>query len=136
MLFRRENSDELKSNFTFVHNIILVRSGPLFESSSSFSGGWSGSGLFDYNLYFNISSSITDTFPLYLSFQFWQRLGEDLNSMIDIDPLFVDVDQFDFRLQNISPALKLGIRSIDISTVGITKSQYYTSNIYRNQHQN
>lgn len=37
------------------------------------------------------------------------------------DPLFVDWEAGDFRLRPDSPALKMGIKSIDISKVGLTE---------------
>ena len=47
-----------------------------------------------------------------------QRGGVDTHSL-GVDPLFVDPENGDFRLQPNSPALKLGIVPIDLSTVGL-----------------
>ena len=47
-----------------------------------------------------------------------QRSGVDTHSLA-VDPLFVDPDRGDFRLRSNSPALKLGIVPIDLSTVGL-----------------
>jgi hypothetical protein len=47
-----------------------------------------------------------------------QRSGVDAHSQA-VDPLFVDPDNGDFRLRPNSPALKLGIVPIDLSTVGL-----------------
>ena len=48
----------------------------------------------------------------------WQKQGaNDFHSVI-ADPRFVDPDRFDFRLKPDSPALKLGFKPIDMSTVG------------------
>ena len=49
-----------------------------------------------------------------------QADGVDKNSLA-IDPLFVDPANGDFRLQPNSPAIKLGIKSLDLSTVGLVK---------------
>jgi len=51
------------------------------------------------------------------SFEEWQAAGQDQGSMI-VDPLFVDAENFDFRLRPDSPALKGGFQPIDMSTVG------------------
>ena len=37
------------------------------------------------------------------------------------DPLFVDVEHGDFRFRSDSPVLKLGIKPIDLSDVGLTR---------------
>ena len=49
-----------------------------------------------------------------------QANGVDKNSL-SVDPLFVDAANGDFRLQPNSPALKLGIKSLDLSNVGLIK---------------
>ena len=49
-----------------------------------------------------------------------QADGVDKNSLA-IDPLFVDPANGDFRLQPNSPALKLGIKPLDLSNVGLVK---------------
>ena len=51
------------------------------------------------------------------SFATWQGKGYDTKSVV-ADPLFVNPEAHDFRLKPNSPALALGIRSIDMSTVG------------------
>jgi Right handed beta helix region len=48
----------------------------------------------------------------------WQALGLDTHSQI-ADPRFVRADDYDFRLQPDSPALKLGFQPIDASRVGL-----------------
>ena len=45
----------------------------------------------------------------------------DKNSLV-ADPKFVDASKRDYRLRPDSPALKLGIKSIDLSNVGLTDS--------------
>ena len=49
-----------------------------------------------------------------------QADGVDLNSLA-ADPLFVDAANGDFQLQPNSPAFKLGIKSLDLSKVGLVK---------------
>ena len=48
----------------------------------------------------------------------WQKTGHDVHSAINRDPMFINASQRDFRLQPGSPALALGIVSIDTSSVG------------------
>lgn len=47
----------------------------------------------------------------------WQALGQDAGSVLG-DPLFVDAANHDYRLAADSPALKLGIRPLDLSRAG------------------
>lgn len=74
----------------------------------------------DNNLYFNPGGSyrIAGRNPYGRSLGAWKR-GFDKNS-VTADPLFVDAAKRDYRLKPNSPALKLGIKSIDLSEVGLT----------------
>jgi len=47
----------------------------------------------------------------------WQSLGMDRNSLV-ADPLFVDADRDDYRLQPESPAWKLGFQPIPLDKIG------------------
>ncbi|MBL7222243.1 MAG: right-handed parallel beta-helix repeat-containing protein [Candidatus Brocadiae bacterium] len=47
----------------------------------------------------------------------WRQRGQDEGSRV-ADPRFVDAAKHDYRLRPDSPALKLGIESVDLSTVG------------------
>jgi hypothetical protein len=69
----------------------------------------------DRNLYWQAAGQPIDFAGK--TFEEWQAAGQDQHSFI-ADPLFVDVEKHDFRLQPDSPALKLGFRPIDLSTVG------------------
>ena len=55
------------------------------------------------------------------SFEEWQKRGQDTHSLI-ADPLFVDAEHDDFRLQPESPAAKVGFQPFDIVQVGPRKS--------------
>ncbi|MCC6444295.1 MAG: right-handed parallel beta-helix repeat-containing protein [Armatimonadetes bacterium] len=70
----------------------------------------------DNNLYFHAGGR-----PLRVnradSFAGWQALGYDAHSVI-ADPLFQDPARDDYRLRPGSPALEMGFKPIDITTVG------------------
>jgi parallel beta helix pectate lyase-like protein len=51
----------------------------------------------------------------------WRKRGFDANSHI-ADPLFVDPNRNDYRLQGNSPAFKLGFRPIPFTKIGLRKS--------------
>jgi parallel beta-helix repeat protein len=97
-------------SFTFEHNIVFWKEGPLLGSN------WSDEQYrLDYNLYFEASGA-----PVKFqesSFAEWQAKGQDKHSLI-ADPLFIAPDKNDFRLKPGSPALKLGFKPIDMSKVG------------------
>jgi hypothetical protein len=71
-------------------------------------------GTIDLNVYFNTESpdapAVIDKMRL---------LGHDKSSIYE-DPMFVDWENGDFRLGPESPALKLGIQSVDVREAGIT----------------
>ena len=54
--------------------------------------------------------------------QAWQAAGNDRNS-VAADPLFVNADKDDYRLQPHSPALKLGFKPIPVEKIGPQKDQ-------------
>jgi hypothetical protein len=104
--------DEPHRSFTFERNIIYYRTGDLFSSN------WSdGRGHFalDHNLYWKADGS-PPRFPAG-SLEAWQALGLDQHSRV-ADPRFVDPAHDDFRLKADSPALSLGFRPLDLSSVG------------------
>ncbi len=55
-------------------------------------------------------------------FEKWQEMGFDQNSIF-ADPLFVDAESDDYRLQPESPALKLGFQPIDVANIGIREEK-------------
>ena len=71
-------------------------------------------GMIDSNVYFNAESPDTPGI-----IEKMRLLGHDKGS-IYADPMFVDWRNGDFRLRPESPALKLGIQSVDVSEAGIT----------------
>ena len=71
---------------------------------------------FDRNLYWK-PSGVELKFKEW-TWEQWQAMGQDAHSLI-ADPLFVDSDRYDFRLQPESPAGKIGFEPIDMSKVGL-----------------
>ncbi|MDC0584723.1 right-handed parallel beta-helix repeat-containing protein [Bacteroidales bacterium] len=72
-------------------------------------------GSIDSNIYFNALASDNPAI-----IEKMRSLGHDKNSAY-IDPLFEDWENGDFRLKPNSPALKMGIKSIDIREAGLTE---------------
>ena len=96
--------------YTFDHNIVYFDKGDLLGG-----GGWSDDKQkMDYNTYWNTSGPVSFAGG---TLEDWRKRGHDANSVI-ADPLFVNPARFDFRLKPGSPALKLGFRPIDLSSVG------------------
>lgn len=108
-LMRTRPEDHL--SFTFEHNIVYWKEGPLLGSN------WSGNQYrLDYNLYWNAAGQPI-TFAG-LSLEAWRAKGQDVHSLI-ADPRFVKPEAGDFRLQPGSPAEKIGFHPIDeISKAG------------------
>lgn len=56
-------------------------------------------------------------YPTDCTLRSWQGRGQDVHSVV-ADPLFKDPDNGDFSLDPSSPALALGFKPIDTSTIG------------------
>jgi hypothetical protein len=111
---KRARAEEHLS-FTFEKNIVIFDRGELLGP------GWTGTTanfLNKSNVYWDISARPVTFTEKKLTFADWQKKGQDLGSII-ADPLFVDPAQRDFRLKPGSPALALGIKSIDVSAMGV-----------------
>jgi hypothetical protein len=107
--------EEAHNSFTFERNIVYFDSGDLLGSN------WSNDKFtINNNLYFDTRT--TNVMFKNASLAQWQARGHDTNSVI-ADPLFRDTAKFDFRLKENSPALKLGFKPIDLSTVGPRKQR-------------
>jgi parallel beta-helix repeat protein len=108
-IIRSREEDHI--SFTFERNIVYFNNGQLLGSN------WgNGNYRLDYNVYWDTSNPEI-TFAG-MSFQKWQAKGRDTHSII-ADPLFVNAEQFDFRLKPESPAIKLGFKPIDMSENGL-----------------
>ena len=102
-------------SFTFEKNIVVFDRGELLGSN------WAGTPanfLMRNNVYWDYSARPVRFTPKNLAFPDWQKSGQDAGSAI-ADPLFVDPSKHDFRLKPGSPALALGIRSIDVAEMGV-----------------
>lgn len=97
-------------SFMFENNIVYFDQGRLLGSN------WSGAGYkMNKNLYWDVRGA--DIRFAGMTFSDWKEKGQDINSLI-ADPLFVDAENYNFNLRPGSPALKLGFKPIDLSTVG------------------
>ena len=70
----------------------------------------------NWNVFYNPNLKVEDVNFAGGSFEDWRKRGYDQNS-IYADPMFVDPDNFDFRLKPESPALQRGFEPIDLSGV-------------------
>jgi len=72
--------------------------------------------LYDHNLYWNASGKVT-VFSGDKSLDDWRAAGQDKNSIV-ADPLFVDPEKGDFRLQPGSPRRRLASSRGNLMAVG------------------
>jgi hypothetical protein len=113
---KRSRAEEHLS-FTFEKNLIVFDRGELFGSNWT---GTTANFLNKGNVYWDISARPI-TFPdKKIPLNDWQKRGQDIGSVV-ADPLFVDSARRDFRLKPGSPALALGIKSIDVSAMGVLR---------------
>jgi len=97
----------------FERNIFYLTQGDLFNQDA---GADDDRSKWDHNLFCR-----TDGQPMLFyddDFEHWQARGMDRESLV-ADPRFVEPERFDFRLRDDSPALKLGIKSIDMTRNGL-----------------
>ena len=109
-IMRTRAEDHL--SFTMEKNIVYWSEGKLLASN------WTGDRYaLDDNVYWNASGKPFDFAGASLGE--WRKRGHDAHSIV-ADPLFVDPEHGDFRLKAESPALALGIESIDARSAGRT----------------
>ena len=113
---KRSRAEEHLS-FTFEKNLIVFDRGELLGSNWT---GTTANFLTKGNVYWDYSARPVTFTDMKLSLADWQKKGQEVGSAI-ADPLFVDPAKRDFRLQSGSPALALGIKSIDVSTMGVLR---------------
>lgn len=95
------------------HNIIYNRTNLMFSGNN-----WKAGSKFesDYNCFWSEQTPAPDFFKQ--PFAAWQKAGRDAHSVI-ADPQFVDAAKDDYRLRSSSPALALGIKSVDVRAAGL-----------------
>ena len=98
-------------SFTFENNIVYWTEGRLL------SGRWKEINIkMDKNCYWNTAGE--DIKPAGLTLEQWRQLGRDKNSIV-ADPMFVDPERYDFRLDPNSPAIELGFKPFDYTKAGV-----------------
>ncbi len=107
-VMRTRNEDHL--SFTFENNIVYYDSGDLL--GSNFQGD---NYIFRNNLYWDLRDG--EVMFKDWTWEEWRERGQDKGSKI-ANPMFVDGQNYDFRLQDDSPAHDLGIGELDLSNAG------------------
>lgn len=104
-------------SFTFEHNIVYFDQGRLLGYN-----GWKGGAKVEMhdNLYWRAGGKPFEFDGI--SFAQWQASGRDKDSII-ADPKFVDPQRLDFRIQDDSPAMKIGFKPFDFHRAGVTGSE-------------
>lgn len=113
---KRSRAEEHLS-FTFEKNLIVYDRGELLGSDWT---GTTANFLTKGNLYWDYSARPITFTDKKLTLTDWQKKGQEVGSVI-ADPLFVDPAKRDFRLKPGSPALALGIKSLDVSAMGVLR---------------
>ena len=130
---------EAKSDHDFSRNIVYANSplkahpdgtvGPDADGGRCALRVWAQSTMasMDHNIYYNARGSLSFAEPRkmkeYATLDKWREAtqgsgGFDTNSRI-VDPQFVDAAGRDYRLRETSPALDMGISSIDTNSIGL-----------------
>src|SRR5207253_147753 len=108
------------TSFIFTNNIVYFDSGNLLGSN------WSNDHyVMDHNLFFDARLANEQSKMKFAGSTFaeWQARGHGEHSLL-VDPMFAAPEKFDFRLKPESPALKMGFRPIDLSTVGVRSNRF------------
>ncbi len=113
---KRSRAEEHLS-FTFEKNLVVFERGELFGSNWT---GTTANFLNKDNVYWDISARPITFTDKKIPLNEWQKRGQDIGSLVT-DPLFVDPAQRDFRLKPGSPALALGVKSIDVAAMGVLR---------------
>jgi len=106
---------EEHTSFLFQHNIVYWKEGALFAGNLS-----DFHFLFDDNIYWKEGGG--DISFAGLSFEQWREKGMDRRSLI-ADPLFKNAASFDFRLNDNSPALKIGFVPFELQSLKRTEGE-------------
>ena len=114
---KRSRAEEHLS-FIFEKNIVVFDRGELLGSVWT---GTTANFLNKENVYWDYSARPVTFTDKKLPLGDWQKKGQDLGSIVT-DPLFQDPSKHDFRLKAGSPALGLGIKSIDVAPMGVLRA--------------
>ena len=102
---------DIPCTLNFVNNIVYVNEGPLAGAGVRDVGGvWAG------NLWFDARGKDAAEFDG-LKWDAWVESGKESGGVF-ADPLFVNVDKFDFTLKPGSPALRIGFKPFDWTKAG------------------
>lgn len=128
---------EKHNAFTFEKNIVVTDSQPLFVGHGSLVKLENHNFISDLNLFWDVSGrTIVSENGDYteagkwethckISIDKWKSMGCDLHS-INTNPLFVNLQKYNFNLKKNSSAFKLGYKNIDMSNVGPrSKDKFY-----------
>ncbi len=123
MMFRMRDEEHI--SYYFEHNILLWDDDTPWTGTkiwmdwfipNRWGNAWADSNfVMDYNVYWNPNHP--DFMFRDWTFTEWKARGNDVHSLV-ADPMFEDPKNGDFTLLPGSPALKLGFKPIDMSTVG------------------
>lgn len=119
VLMRNANHDP-ETNHVHLERNIIYNAGPKMFSGNN----WKKESKFtsDKNCFWS-ESGTPDFYDQ--TFAQWQATGRDRNSII-ADPGFVDAAHRDFHLKPDSPALGIGFKPIDLTTIGLVGSDAWT----------
>jgi hypothetical protein len=117
---RNNNMEPDTFHANLEHNIVYNENKGMYGGSN-----WAPGSKFtvDNNCYFSEKSKDPDFFGM--TFAQWQAAGRDVHSVV-ADPGFVNARKHDFRLKPNSQALSLGIKPIDMTTVGLQGPDWWT----------
>lgn len=95
----------------------------------------------DYNLYFTLTGDpmivklageAENGYKNLMSMEQWQMKGHDRHSIV-ADPMFVDIEKGDFRLQPNSPAFKLGFKEFCLTNFGTEIPEFKAETVRAHQ---
>ncbi len=128
---------------TFTGNIFLSDKGYVYSGGYGLKPGESGALSTDLNIVWDIqkgepmaaatrqfTETAIDLEKTGMTWSRWVELGFDRHSVV-ADPCFVDPLAGDFRLRPESPALTMGFKPIDLSSVGPEIREYPTARLRR-----
>ena len=109
---------EACNSFTLTKNIMYINN--TFDTSIFYETTTEGfaNETINSNTYWSVVQQSDILFPGNVNFTQWQDSSkQDLNSVIN-DPMFGNIDTYNFTLKSNSPALKLGFEQIDTNNIG------------------